>query len=455
MRNYMCSILFTDKKINDFDDTNHFLRFRGPDKTVIVEDDNNGFTFVHNLLSITGDFTPQPFIDEDIVFLFNGEIYNYNDFGNYKSDGECVVDLYKQYGVDFVKKLDGEFALILLDLGKDLLIIATDPFKTKPLFYSVTDKEFGCSSYRTALDKIGHTKVKKMKPNTCILYKLSTYQKLDEFTIVNFDLNQHKDNFDDWNIAFENAIRKRTSNTNKKIFMGLSSGYDSGAIACELLKQKVPFKAYSVVGRGNWKNIEDMDVLNFRHNKINKSQFAEVENLYKSAETREFHRNFIKTYSENFKWTINTSASNYTENWNLCDDRGSAWISLICSEARKESRKIYLSGQGADEIFADYGFNGQRFAQHSNFSGKFPEDLSKIFPWNSFYYSSQESYIAKEEYTSGIYGIETRYPFLDKRVVQEFLWLTHNLKNSQYKSVLDNYFVKNNFAFSRGSKIGF
>ena len=75
--------------------------------------------------------------------------------------------------------------------------------------------------------------------------------------------------------------------------------------------------------------------------------------------------------------------------------------------------------------------------------------------FSSFYYSSQESYIAKEEYTSGIYGIETRYPFLDKNVVQEFLWLKPELKNSQYKSVIDNYFVKNNFSFSRGKKIGF
>jgi len=32
-----------------------------------------------------------------------------------------------------------------------------------------------------------------------------------------------------------------------------------------------------------------------------------------------------------------------------------------------------------------------------------------------------ESYLAKEEYVGGAYGIESRYPFLDKKVVQEFL----------------------------------
>ena len=52
-------------------------------------------------------------------------------------------------------------------------------------------------------------------------------------------------------------------------------------------------------------------------------------------------------------------------------------------------------------------------------------------------------------------GVEGRYPYLDKKVVQEFLSLSHNLKNSQYKSVLDNYFVENNYKFSRGKKVGF
>ena len=41
-------------------------------------------------------------------------------------------------------------------------------------------------------------------------------------------------------------------------------------------------------------------------------------------------------------------------------------------------------------------------------------------------------FIAKEEYVSGAFGIEGRYPYLDKNVVQEFLWLDSNLKNSFY-----------------------
>ena len=84
-----------------------------------------GFTFVHNLLSITGEFTPQPFVSDDIVCLYNGEIYNHKFI---KSDGEVLIPLYKKYGTDFPKYLDGEFAIVLFDFKKEII-----PEKMPPL----------------------------------------------------------------------------------------------------------------------------------------------------------------------------------------------------------------------------------------------------------------------------------------------------------------------------------
>jgi len=40
-------------------------------------------------------------------------------------------------------------------------------------------------------------------------------------------------------------------------------------------------------------------------------------------------------------------------------------------------------------------------------------------------------------------------------VVQEFLWLDHKLKNSKYKSVLDEYLTKSNYPFESNIKRGF
>ena len=72
--NYMCSFLVTSKDINskDLEKANFYQKLRGPDLTNIFKP--HGVTFVHNLLSITGLFTKQPFVDmeHDIVCIFNG-----------------------------------------------------------------------------------------------------------------------------------------------------------------------------------------------------------------------------------------------------------------------------------------------------------------------------------------------------------------------------------------------
>ena len=87
--------------------------------------------------------------------------------------------------------------------------------------------------------------------------------------------------------------------------------------------------------------------------------------------------------------------------------------------------------------------------------GLFPDDLTNIFPWLNFYNGLMESFIAKEEYTGSLHAIENRYPFLDKYVVQEFLWLSAELKNIKYKSPLYNYMLINNYPFQENEKLGF
>ena len=64
-------------------------------------------------------------------------------------------------------------------------------------------------------------------------------------------------------------------------------------------------------------------------------------------------------------------------------------------------------------------------------------------------------FINEEEIIGGSYGLEQRYPFLDKMVVQEFLWLTPELKNKHYKSVLHNYMISHNYPFALNKKVGF
>lgn len=444
----MCSFIFTEKGVINTEDINFYTKFRGPDQTNTRVVHNH--TFIHNLLSITGPLTSQPFIDDsgDIVCLYNGEIYNHPDLWTDKSDGECLIPLYKKYSFDFVKHLDGEFSIILFDFKKKKVLFSADTFKTKPIFYADGAGNLGCASYATPLELLGHRNVRKLSPNTAKVFDLESGMEVRTFKIYNFDLKQYKTTFEDWRTAFQKSIKKRTHGLREKVFVGLSSGYDSGAIVCELLKQHKPFKAYTVVGT------EDVNVINSRKSLLNGN--TEFQELFRTpAEMNEAHAHIVQK-TEEFKYVTYSNSSEYNEfDLSLVADNGSNSLSLLCSQAIRDQNKILLSGSGADEIFSDYGFGGNKKYKHSNFGGLFPDDLESIFPWPSFFNSSMESYLAKEEYVAGSYGIESRYPFLDNSVVQEFLWLTSELKNRYYKSVLHNYLTYNNFPFKEGEKIGF
>ena len=96
----MCGIHgFTWRNREEISKMMKISEVRGPDGEGKYIDDN--ISLGHNLLAITEDAkcSEQPWtIDENRIMCYNGEIYNYNDFGDYKSDGECLIPLYKEYG---------------------------------------------------------------------------------------------------------------------------------------------------------------------------------------------------------------------------------------------------------------------------------------------------------------------------------------------------------------------
>tara|TARA_R110000824_G_scaffold139366_7_gene304414 strand:- start:1796 stop:3118 length:1323 start_codon:yes stop_codon:yes gene_type:complete len=433
----MCSFIGTNKIIiiDNLEEANKFSKNRGPDGTNITT--HRGITFVHNLLSITGDFTPQPLISEDetILCVFNGEIYNYKSFGDYKTDGECIIALYQSMGEDCIKQLDGEFAIVLVDFSKDKIIFATDPFATKPLWCSNEGGEFGFASYESSLNCLGFKKSIKVPANTIFSYRLSDLKKVRKDSVYKFDIRQHKNHYEDWSSAFIQSLKKRTLETRESVFIGLSGGYDSGAIAAGLESIDFSYRAYTIPGA------ENGDTLAKRKQVVTDMQILDI-----TPDQFYFEKDFLKEQCEDFHHDGKPAART---------DKASAGLSFICRTARKENYKIYLSGQGADEITSDYGFNGRRIYGHSQFGGKFPEDLSTLFPWRSFYGGTQEKYLGKEECVAGSHGVETRYPFLDKYLVQEFLWLDHKLKNAQYKAPIDFFLKKFDFPYIIEEKVGF
>ncbi len=397
-----------------FNDT--FVKRRGPDVT--GRHSLAGFDFYHYLLHITGEKTPQPFVDDDIVCVFNGEIYNHPFV---KSDGENIIPLYKKYGEDFARHLDGEYAIAIYDFHQQHALFVTDPFGTKPLFVNGAT----CASYRSCLGG------EQLRENSVLVKSLRTgAEKTIKPFVFDFD-NQFKNSYQDWIAAFECSVTKRAT---RNCFIGLSSGYDSGALACELLKQGVPFEAYSVRGS------EEINTLEKR------ASIAHAQVFHLSRGQFEESRQTLRATCEPYRYDQAVDFPLHCKD--MFDCGGAIGGAFIFNHANKRGKRVYLSGQGADEILADYCLTNRG----THFNGVFPD---KLYEWPNFHNGCQRVYLSKDEYVGGAYGIECRYPFLDTALVQEFLWLSAELKNAHYKAPLHEYLTLHSFPFVERVKEGF
>lgn len=122
---------------------------RGPDDGAEWWSADRRVGFGHRRLSII-DLSPtgrQPMLyaGDELVIVFNGEIYNYVDLREElrskgatfrgASDTEVVMAAYRVWGTDCVTRLNGMFAFALFDRGRNRVFIARDRAGEKPLFY--------------------------------------------------------------------------------------------------------------------------------------------------------------------------------------------------------------------------------------------------------------------------------------------------------------------------------
>ena len=86
----------------------------------------------------------------DSWIAYNGEVYNFPELRRElecrgrifrtQSDTEVVVNLYEEYGLEFVHKLRGMFAFAIFDRRKRRLVLVRDPIGKKPLYYSLDER---------------------------------------------------------------------------------------------------------------------------------------------------------------------------------------------------------------------------------------------------------------------------------------------------------------------------
>jgi asparagine synthase (glutamine-hydrolysing) len=129
------------------------LFHRGPDDQGIQHWPDRGAAVGNRRLSIIDiEGGHQPFVSGDglISVVQNGEIYNYVELAeglrrdgvvlDTGSDTEVILRLYEREGIEFVKRLNGMFAIAIDDARDDVMYLVRDRIGVKPLYIADNGK---------------------------------------------------------------------------------------------------------------------------------------------------------------------------------------------------------------------------------------------------------------------------------------------------------------------------
>jgi len=151
----MCGIFgFSSNSSNGMQDLRQMgdaMVHRGPDGDGYFCDDRIHLG-MRRLSIIDVEHGNQPFSDTsgNVIVVCNGEIYNFRDLKDeLQSDGikfrsgsdiEVLPHLYNKYGISFVERLNGMFAMALYDKTEGVLYLIRDRLGIKPLYVQTEAK---------------------------------------------------------------------------------------------------------------------------------------------------------------------------------------------------------------------------------------------------------------------------------------------------------------------------
>lgn len=218
---------------------------------------------------------PQPIFNEDkSVYIFmDGKIYGYEEEinklkGNHETSSDPVFCLqsYEEYGIEFVKNLNGSFVFAIYDSKENKIIIVNDRYGLRPLYYAVNkgkllfapeikailqDKTFKKELNNEAVsdwfafgeifgDKTFFKGIEVLPPASILVYDgqdLSIAQYWDFH--YEPDYNKSEDEFVDELVkSFKNALDIRMKD-NFRYGVSLSGGLDSRVVVGAINKSKI------------------------------------------------------------------------------------------------------------------------------------------------------------------------------------------------------------------------
>ena len=423
----MCSIvgLQGNFKGNDIVKMLKASKNRGPDASGVFlndiklnisldefEDDGDyEIAFGHNLLSIY-DLNErvsltQPVANDNLVLVFNGELYNYKTIRNLvkkvgveaeiTSDSQALL-----YLIDFYNKgdllkavqmanrlIDGDYAYAVWD-GENLAI-TRDPLGVKPLFYSKNNNVFAFASSRDSLLEVGLDDINTLKPEH-ILYNgedisptQAIYEKVFEGEVNKIDK------------LLRLSVSKRIDGLDS-VGVIFSGGVDSSYLALLLgeISNNIPLKItlYAVGVEGS----KDLEAAI----KASKSLNLPLEICEVTEEMiREALPSVVRAISDDNLMKVGVGLTTY----------------FATKMVARDGIKVAISGQGADELFGGYKRYLKSFVEDT-LNYELREDISNMYHVN----------LERDDACSMLNSVELRLPFLDKALVELVLNIPDNKK---------------------------
>ena len=410
----MCGFLGYIKTNNNCSiDNEHFsqsldlMSHRGPDEGKIINKDNWGLGFRRlSILDLSLNASQPMSTSSNMQWIvFNGEIYNYKELRlelikdginfNSSGDSEVLLKWIKYKGSQKINQINGMFAFAYIDLIRKKLILARDRVGKKPLFIFKNKNIVIFSSEIKSLLYLGkiQPEIDRLSINQYFSYNYvpaprTIFKNIYKVMPANFiefsidNINENKTNCY-WDLTSK-IINSKTNYSNEKletiiqnsisdrlysdvpIGTFLSGGIDSSIVSGIASKQNKNITAYTI---------------GFNDRKFDESNIA-------SAVAKHFKIKHISEFLEPTAWEILPELAWHHEE--PFADASSIPTYFLCKKASQYG-KVFLSGDGGDEIFAGYSrylryMNQKWYDEIPHFlSGPFFNLVSNIFSSFSIY----------------------------------------------------------------------
>lgn len=356
------------------------LYHRGPDSGGVVEEAGAALVFRRLAIIDPHGRSDQPMTDPSgrVTLVFNGEIYNYRALRREletagvrlrtQGDTETILEGYLRWGVEVLDRLEGMYALCILDRHTGRALIARDPLGIKPLYLLRQGDLTAVASEVRPLLRLRPAEVDPQALPELFTFgwaagRLSNYRGIDRLpggTVVEVDLQNgavkerrfcdpldtlaQSDPVEEADVqeAVTNSVRAHLV-SDVGYALQLSGGVDSSLIAAlALTNEQKTINSYSVGLKGHpydEKAYQDMVVSRYKTN---------------------HHRANIT--AEDYADAL-PSAVRHMEG--PTPHGGCTMLMILCGRVREDC-KVVLTGEGADEMFGGY----QRYAIWRKLAGQ-------------------------------------------------------------------------------------